>query len=170
MHMDADGPSEWFVNGFGRGPIYVDGQTVEDLLSTVAYGAAHKINDRNPPGIALVHSMGVLFDGLYAQRRLRQLTLWGGGLEVLATLLTLMGIVVAWRKSCTVAVDVEKVTDQALLAKVAVEAGNWEVGTAAVEKLTDQLLLAKVEVEARCWGVRDAAKGRLEVLRTNGSK
>jgi phosphosulfolactate synthase (CoM biosynthesis protein A) len=56
---------------------------------------------------------------------------------------------------------VEKLTDQAALAKVAVEAGDPHVREAAVEKLTDQVALAKVAVEAKDSSVRWIAVERL---------
>ena len=52
-------------------------------------------------------------------------------------------------------------TDQASLAKIALEDKNWQVATAAGEKLTDQPLLAKVAVEAHYGDFRRAAVEKL---------
>jgi hypothetical protein len=52
---------------------------------------------------------------------------------------------------------VEKLTDQALLAKIAVKEENPDVRQAAVYKLTDQALLAKIAVEDNNQYVRSAA-------------
>jgi hypothetical protein len=54
-----------------------------------------------------------------------------------------------------------KLTDQAVLAKFAVEGGDAAVRGAAVEKLTDQAALAKVAVESQDAAVRSAAVEKL---------
>jgi hypothetical protein len=56
---------------------------------------------------------------------------------------------------------VRKLTDQALLAKVAVEDKDWMVRLDAVEKLTDQAALAKIAVEDEMPRVRDVATGKI---------
>ena len=56
---------------------------------------------------------------------------------------------------------VEKLTDQTLLAKIAVEDKHRWVRVAAVERLTDQTLLAKIAVEDKDWAVRKATVERL---------
>jgi len=58
-------------------------------------------------------------------------------------------------------VAVAKLTDQALLAKVAVEDKDPDVRIAAVAKLTDQALLAKLAVKDRAPDVRKAAVAKL---------
>jgi homoserine trans-succinylase len=59
---------------------------------------------------------------------------------------------------------VELVTDQVILAKIAVEAWDWDVGIIAVKKLTDQVLLAKVGNEAHAV-VRESAINKLTDLK-----
>ena len=56
---------------------------------------------------------------------------------------------------------VEKLTDEAMLAKVALEDESWDVRRTSIEKLTDQALLAKVAVEATDWTVRKIAITKL---------
>jgi hypothetical protein len=56
---------------------------------------------------------------------------------------------------------VRKLTDQAILAKIAVEDKNDLVRKAAVEKLNDQALLVKIAVEDKGWYVRLHAVKRL---------
>jgi hypothetical protein len=56
---------------------------------------------------------------------------------------------------------VDRLTDEALLAKVALNTNNYTVQVAAAGKLTDQALLSKVAVEAHDEGVRVAAVKRL---------
>ena len=57
---------------------------------------------------------------------------------------------------------VQSASDQALLAKIAVEDKDSNVRKAAVEKLTDQTVLAKIVAENKdCWAVCQAAVGRL---------
>jgi len=54
-----------------------------------------------------------------------------------------------------------KLTDQNVLARAAIEESNWEVGSAAVRELTDQATLAKVAIEAGDGNVRSAAMNKL---------
>ena len=62
------------------------------------------------------------------------------------------------RKACEkLKAAVEKLTDQALLAKIAVEDTNADVRYLAVKKLTDQAVLAKIAVKDREPYVRRAA-------------
>jgi hypothetical protein len=57
--------------------------------------------------------------------------------------------------------DEAKLTDQAVLAQVALEAESWPVRAAAAGKLTDQAVLAQVALEDESWPVRAAAAGKL---------
>src|ERR1039458_6383713 len=69
------------------------------------------------------------------------------------------------RKACgKLTAAVRELTDQALLAKVAVESKDPVVRGAAVRKLTDLALLAKVAVESKDPVVRGAAVGKLTDL------
>lgn len=61
---------------------------------------------------------------------------------------------------------VEKLTDQALLAKVAQNAADWIVRRAAVEKLTDKALLEDIATKDSVLFVRKAAKSRLNWLQS----
>jgi hypothetical protein len=58
----------------------------------------------------------------------------------------------------------EKLSDQPLLAKVAVQAQNGFASWTAVNKLTDLALLAKVAKEAKAPTVRSAASDRINEL------
>lgn len=69
----------------------------------------------------------------------------------------------------------KKLTDQALLAKIATQDEDWYVRCTAVSKLTDQALLAKIAKNDKCrlidpgygdeeWPVRDEAKRRIYEL------
>jgi len=60
---------------------------------------------------------------------------------------------------------VDKLTDQALLAKMAIEDKEPYVRRTAVEKLTDQVVLAKVAFEDKDDWVRKAANVRIDELR-----
>jgi hypothetical protein len=59
---------------------------------------------------------------------------------------------------------VYKLTDQALLAKIAAEDRDSDVREAAVRELTDQVPLAKIAAEDKCGYVRQAAQNRLRAL------
>jgi hypothetical protein len=66
------------------------------------------------------------------------------------------------RKACRdLEAAVRKLTDQALLAKVAVEATDADARAVAVGELTDQAVLAKIAVEDKDWYVRKVAVGKL---------
>lgn len=56
---------------------------------------------------------------------------------------------------------VNKITDQVMLSKVAMEAENFEVAGSAVLKLTDPEAIAKVALNADSWRVRSAAIDRM---------
>ena len=62
---------------------------------------------------------------------------------------------------------VRNLTDQATLAKIAVEEQAPDVRQAAVEKLTDQAFLEKIAAEDNVPAVRQAAERRLAQLRNN---
>ncbi len=66
---------------------------------------------------------------------------------------TFLAILAMWEKPELT----RQVTDQALLADIAVEAWDWKVREAAVLKLTDQATLARIAVEDKQSDVRDAA-------------
>jgi hypothetical protein len=54
---------------------------------------------------------------------------------------------------------VNELTDQALLARIAMKGKDWDLRSAATNKLTDQTLLAKIAVEGKHWPWRlDAVK------------
>jgi hypothetical protein len=56
---------------------------------------------------------------------------------------------------------VEKLTDQPLLAKIAIDDKDQDIRKAAVRKLTDQVALAKVVTDERDQDIRYAAAGRI---------
>ncbi len=56
---------------------------------------------------------------------------------------------------------VGKIENQALLAKIAAEDGDWRVRKAAVQRVTDQALLARIATEAKDAFVREAAAQRM---------
>jgi len=64
---------------------------------------------------------------------------------------------------------VSNLTDQVLLAKIAVEDNASNVRLDAVNKLTDQILLTTIAQEDKDYGVCIAAKKRLEALRAGKS-
>ncbi len=105
LHLHTDSYEYTWAIGGGAGSVAIDGKTVEEFLRTVYSGAAHAWTDSGAPQNDLSHPAWVLDRGLHHQRRLRELALWGGGLEVLAILLTSSGIMVAWRGSRTMAVE-----------------------------------------------------------------
>jgi hypothetical protein len=105
LHLHMDSYESTWAFGVGAGSVAIDGETVEQFLGTVYSGAAHAWMDSGAPQNDLSHAVWVLNHGLHHQRRLRELALWGGGLEVLAILLTSAGIMVAWRGSRTMAVE-----------------------------------------------------------------
>jgi len=58
--------------------------------------------------------------------------------------------------------EVNKLSDQAMLAEIAVKFKDSELRATAARKLTDQALLAKIAVKDRDWEVRAAAANRLK--------
>ena len=46
-------------------------------------------------------------------------------------------------------IAIEKLTDQAILAKIAIDAKDWVISKRAVEKLADQAILAKIAVDTK---------------------
>jgi hypothetical protein len=56
---------------------------------------------------------------------------------------------------------IQKLPDQGPLAKVAIEAKDWQLRQVAAARLTDQALLAKIAVESEDANVRNIAVGRL---------